>query len=377
MVIPKQYALKDFFSDLGIGIIIALVSIPISMGYSQVAGLPVEYGLYGSLFPILIFALLSSSSRFVFGVDAAPAALVGGIIAGSQISFESPDAIRIVPVITLFVSLWLTVLFLLKTNRVLKFISQPVMGGFITGIGMTIIFMQLPKLFGGTAGTGELIELLLHLAKSAKQNFHLLSFCIGVATIALILFGRKCFPKIPMQPILMFLGATLTYFFHLDKFGVKTLPSVSTGLPHFAFPDIGCIASLNTLSSIMLQTFSIALVIFSETLLASSNVAKKNGEKINAHKEIAVYALCNAAAAFSGSCPVNGSVSRTGIAAQLGVKSQVMSISASVAMLCILLFFTGFIAYLPVPVLTGIVISALIGTFEFSLAHKLRKLDRA
>ena len=67
--------IKDYFHDAFTGIIIAFVSIPISMGYASVAGLPAVYGLYGSLLPIFIFALVSSSRRFVFGVDAAPRAV--------------------------------------------------------------------------------------------------------------------------------------------------------------------------------------------------------------------------------------------------------------------------------------------------------------
>ena len=57
--------------------IIAAVSIPISMGYAQISGLPAAYGLYGSLLPIILFALFSTSRQFIFGVDAAPAAIVG------------------------------------------------------------------------------------------------------------------------------------------------------------------------------------------------------------------------------------------------------------------------------------------------------------
>ena len=58
------------------------VSIPISMGYAQISGLPAVYGLYGSVFPIILFALFSTSPQFIFGVDAAPAALVGAAVLG-------------------------------------------------------------------------------------------------------------------------------------------------------------------------------------------------------------------------------------------------------------------------------------------------------
>ena len=66
--------------DILAGIIIMAVSIPISMGYAQIAGLPAVYGLYGSVFPILAFAFFSTSSQFIFGVDAAPAALIGAAL---------------------------------------------------------------------------------------------------------------------------------------------------------------------------------------------------------------------------------------------------------------------------------------------------------
>ena len=84
----KEYLAKDVFS----GIIIAAVSIPISMGYAQIAGLPAVYGLYGSVLPILFFALFSTSRQFIFGVDAAPAAIVGAALTTLGIAGESDAA---------------------------------------------------------------------------------------------------------------------------------------------------------------------------------------------------------------------------------------------------------------------------------------------
>ena len=80
----RHYDKKNFIKDLLAGIIIMAVSIPISMGYAQIAGLPAVYGLYGSVFPILIFALFSTSPQFIFGVDAAPAAFPGKRFSSGQ-----------------------------------------------------------------------------------------------------------------------------------------------------------------------------------------------------------------------------------------------------------------------------------------------------
>ncbi|MBR1724616.1 MAG: SulP family inorganic anion transporter, partial [Ruminococcus sp.] len=112
------------------------------------------------------------------------------------------------------------------------------------------------------------------------------------------------------------------------------------------------------------------------TLLASSSLAGRHGYKLDTDREVLTYALGNIAAAFTGCCPVNGSVSRSSMGEQYGGSSQVMSITASVTMAGILLFATGFIQYLPVPVLTAIVISALLGAVEFHLIKRLYQQDR-
>lgn len=138
----KEYLPKDIFS----GIIMAAVSIPISMGYAQIAGLPAVYGLYGSVFPILLFALFSTSRQFIFGVDAAPAAIVGAALVSLGIESGSKAAMQYVPVIAFLTGIWLLLFYFLKAGRIVDFISTPVMGGFISGIALTIILMQIPKI---------------------------------------------------------------------------------------------------------------------------------------------------------------------------------------------------------------------------------------
>ena len=82
----RGYDRQQLGPDLFSGVLIALLSIPISMGYAQLAGLPPVYGLYGSLIPILLFAMLSTTREFIFGVDAAPAAMIGGVLGGWLLS---------------------------------------------------------------------------------------------------------------------------------------------------------------------------------------------------------------------------------------------------------------------------------------------------
>jgi len=368
---PEDYKPSYILKDILSGIIVALVSIPISMGYAQIAGLPMIYGLYGSLLPILVFGIITTSYDFVFGVDAAPAALTGGTIAALHIASGSDEAVNAIPLLTFLVGLWLLLFFLLKAGRAVKYISVPVMGGFITGICLEIISMQIPKLWGGNPGTGELPELVLHMI-SELSVFNPLSFILGVSTVILILVLRKLVPKLPMSVVMLIIGILLNVGLHLESYGVKILPETTAGLPipkllHIDFailPDLG------------FSALTIALVIMSETMLASKANATSDGYELDTSREVLAYSMANIISAVFGCCPVNASVSRTSIVRQFGGRSQIMSISASISMGIILIFCTRFIPLMPVPILTGIIVAALLTACEFHLAIRLHKMSK-
>lgn len=363
----KEYLKKDIFS----GIIMAAVSIPISMGYAQIAGLPAVYGLYGSVFPILFFALFSTSRQFIFGVDAAPAAIVGAALVSLGIESGSKEAMQYVPVVALLTGLWLLLFYFLKAGRIVDFISTPVMGGFISGIALTIILMQIPKILGGKAGSGELPELAHHIFETCKE-MNWLSVALGVGALVILRLAGKLIPKFPMAIVIMAVGVIATLLFHVDERGVVLLDAVESGLPKihmFQFAGIDW-------TQVAGRSLMIAAVIMSETLLSENNFALKNGYKIDENKEILACAAGNLASACVGCCPVNGSISRTSMNEQYEGKTQAVSITAGAVMAVVLVCATGFIGYLPVPVLTVIVISALMNVVELHLAIRLFKVSR-
>lgn len=130
------------------------------------------------------------------------------------------------------------------------------------------------------------------------------------------------------------------------------------------------------ISALFFTTLSIAIVVLAQTLLSAQGNAMKDGYKLDGNKEIFAYGMAELATSLVGCCPTNGSVSRTGLARQYGCKTQVMSLSAAATMALLLLFGTGFIEYLPVPILTAIVITALLGACHFALGKRLFKESR-
>ena len=337
----RSYKKENIIKDVITGIIIMAVSIPISMGYAQIAGLPAVYGLYGSVF-------------IGFGIESG-----------------SDKALKAVSLITFFVAVWLLAFYIMKAGKLVNYISAPVMGGFITGICTTIILMQLPKLLGGSAGTGEFFELAEHIAET-MHNINIPSVILGVLALIILSVSKKIVPKFPMAVVLMGVGAVMTYFLPIREYGIKTLDKVNIGLPQWTLPDF----SVLPLRDVIIVSLSVSVVILAETLLAENNFAQKNGYRINDNQEILAFSMGNLAAAFTGCCPINGSVSRTAMGEQYQGKTQLMGIVAGISMMLLLLFGTGFIGYLPVPILTAIVISALAGATEFELAFRLWKVSR-
>lgn len=367
----KNYDRKNLIKDIIAGIIIMAVSIPISMGYAQIAGLPAVYGIYGSVFPILAFALFSTSPQFIFGVDAAPAALVGSALLSLNIELGSDEAIAAVPVMTFFVAVWLLAFYFMKAGKLVNYISAPVMGGFITGICTTIILMQIPKIMGGSSGTGEFFELAEHIFETGK-HINIPSVIMGVIALVILLVSKKLIPKFPMAVVLMFAGTIITLNMPIRDWGINTLSAVEPGLPKWSIPDFSIISIQQTITI----SLSVAVVIMAETLLAENSFAQKNNYRINDNQEILAFSVGNFMAAFTGCCPINGSVSRTAMGEQYQAKTQLTGIVAGLTMIVLLICGTGFIGYLPIPILTAIVISALLGATEFDLAARLWKLSR-
>ena len=368
----KDYKRENLLHDVITGIIIMAVSIPISMGYSQIAGLPAVYGLYGSVFPIILFALFSTSPQFIFGVDAAPAALVGSALLGMNIQSGSKEALAVVPVITIFCGIVAARILSDACRKTCKLYFSTSYGWIYYRNLFDDHFDASAEINGRNSRNWRIIRTVRAYRKKTTEQINLPSLILGILSLVILLVAKKIMPKFPMAVVMMAAGAVLTQVLPMKEWGIKTLDAVAPGLPKWSFPNL----MLVPMDEVVTISLSVAVVIMAETLLSENNFAQKNGYRINDNQELLAFAVGNLVAALTGCCPINGSVSRTAMGEQYQGKTQLMSIVAGLSMILVLLFGTGFIGYLPVPVLTAIVISALLGATEFELAVKLWKVSR-
>ncbi len=353
----KKAYLKD---DIIAGVIVAALTIPVAMGYAQIAGLPPVYGLYGSILPVIGYALFASNPQLIYGVDASAAAITGSLVATVGLAAGSQDVLDFVPVAAVCTGVFLILFAVLKLGRFAGYISAPVMSGFITGLSLSVMFSQLPKMFGLDAS--GLIGTLQNITQ-----LNATSLLLSVVTVAALLVCKKLLPKIPSSLLLMVAGTALTALLRLDKLGVVIVGDIPDGLPTLILPNF---TGPHTLAAVA-GGFVLAVVIFADSLLTTTSFAIQGKYPIKPNRELFAFGASNLFAGFSGCSPTSASVSRTAAGKQYRAKTQLVSLVAAGVIALVCAFLSGLLYYMPQPLLSGIVFVALLGVLDFGALKAL------
>jgi MFS superfamily sulfate permease-like transporter len=234
----RQYPRSWLANDLVAGLVLTAFLIPVGMGYAQAAGLPPITGLYATIVPLVVYAVLGPSRVMVLGPDSALAAVIAGII----LPLGGRDPARAVALAGMLATL--TGLIILQAGAarlgfVTELLSRPVQLGYLYGIAITIMVGQLPKLFGFSVdGTGLLSEGWGFVQGLARGETNRAALAVGLAGIAAILGLRRLWPGFPGVIVAVGLGIAAVAAFDLTEQGVQVIGPLPQGLPSFAFPDV-------------------------------------------------------------------------------------------------------------------------------------------
>ncbi|EFS01169.1 sulfate transporter family protein, partial [Listeria seeligeri FSL N1-067] len=260
---------------------------------------------------------------------------------------------------------------ILKLGRFAKYISAPVLSGFISGLSVSIIMGQIPKIMGlKESGDSFFSSLGIIFGQFFQSNW--LSLAMGVVTIIIVISCKKLIPKVPMSLVVLIIGTMAAYFFKLDQYNVDIVGKIPVGFPSLGLPDFA--ASSWTLA--IGGGLVCAIATFAGSLLPSESFAMRNKYTIDDNRELFAYGASNFVAAFSGSPPASASVSRTAANEQFRGKTQMVSIVAATIIALIVAFLSGLLYYMPQPVLSGIVFAALVGIIDVDVLKGLFKISR-
>jgi SulP family sulfate permease len=333
--------------DILAGVTVAMVVIPQSLAYAELAGMPAYTGLYATVAPAIAAAFFVSSPYLQTGPSAMTALLTFGAL--SQLAPPGSSAyIGLAMLLALIVGLVRLCIGWGKFGSVAYLISQPVLIGFTSAAAILILSSQLPTIFGVlTPSHGVLPRAfwtLTHL-----HVWELTSVGLSVMTVAIILFGRRLHPLFPGVLLAVGLGIG---FSHLTGYEGAVIGSIPAGLPrlHLALP-------WTAVPTLIISGGVIALVGFVETASICRTYATQDRMKWDANQEFISQGAANVAAGLFGGFPVGGSFGRSAINRLAGAKSRW---SGAVTGLVVLTFlpFTAVLSALPKAILGAIVMTA-------------------
>ena len=188
----KNYSKKNLSFDFVAGLTLAAYGIPVSLAYATLAGLPPQYGIYGTLIGGFFYTLLGTSKQLAIGPTSAISMVIGATIA----NMANGDVQRWVDIASLsaLVFGFLAILaYLLRLSGIVNFISETVLVGFKAGAALIIGLSQLPKLFGINGGGESFFERIFIIGRQIP-DLNLMVLLFGITAIIILILGEKFFP---------------------------------------------------------------------------------------------------------------------------------------------------------------------------------------
>lgn len=356
---------ENIRADLVAGITCALLAIPQSLAYAQLAGVPAYYGLYAALIPALIGVMFGSSGLLSTGPVAMTSLLTAASI--SQLAPHGSEQYYAYVILLALVSGVFQVAFgMMRMGVLLNFLSYPVLMGFINAAAIIIGLSQLPAILGiPTAQTTHFLVDIWHVVVN-MDSVHEISLIFGVTAISLLLAFKKLAPKLPGVLITVAVLTTISYLIGYEKMGGRIVGEIPRGLPDFSVPPL----DWNSTIALLPAGFVIALISFMEAMSSSKVIALKTRTPWDENQELIGQGLAKIAAAFSQSMPVSGSFSRSALNLAAGARTGLSSVFSAAFVLLTLLFFTPLLHHLPKPVLAAIIVVALINLVDYKSIAK-------
>jgi len=351
-------------ADIIAGTTVALVLIPQSMAYAQLAGLPPQMGLYAAFLVPIIAALFGSSRQLQNG----PVAIISLMTAAALIplNLSAEQYIIFAAMLAILAGIMQLVLGLLRLGVLVDFLSHPVVIGFTNAAAVVISSLQLSKILGIDVESGaHLYETLWNLMQAIPEKTHFPTLLMGVFSLLLLVGFKKFTPKLPGILLTVVISIVGSWLIGFDNMGGKIVGHIESGLPAFSFPLI----PFEYLPSLLLPALMIALLSFVEAFSIAKAIASKTRQHLSADQEMVGKGLANLTAGLSQGYAVSGSFSRTAVAFDAGAKTGFAAIVSGVIVGITLLFLTPLLFHLPVATLAAIIIVAVVGMIHFAPFH--------
>jgi len=354
--------------------------IPQSLAYALLAGVPAEVGLYASILPLFLYALLGTSSTLSVGPVAITSLMTASALANVA---EQGTGSYLAAAMTL-AALSGAMLFsfgVLRLGTLANFLSHSVVQAFVTASAIVILVSQMKHLLG-VSGKGDNLVELLHSLTANIGDWNSLTLAIGAFVVAFLLASRRWGADalvrigismrsadllVKTAPVVGVIATIwLVFGLDLEKRGVAVVGDIQAGIPGLAIPSF----SMQLARELLMPAGLISIIGYVESISVGRTLGAKRRERVDNNRELMALGGANLAAAVSGAFPVTGGFSRSVVNFEAGARTQAASLITAVLIALSAIFLTPYLYHLPKATLAATIIVAVLSLIDFSIIKK-------
>lgn len=364
----KSYTVGKLWSDIGAGLTLGVIALPLAMAFGIASGVTPAQGIYTGIIAGFLISFFGGTRLSIGGPTGAFVVIVYGIV--QTYGFEK------LAVCTMIAGALLVAMGLFKVGTLIKFIPHPVTTGFTSGIAVIIIVGQLKDFFGLPVGKVpaaffDKIPVLIEGLPGLSVPACLLA--VG-SLVVLRLWPRWPLRRVPGTIAVLIAGTVAVVLFKLP---VPTIGSefggIPAGFPSFHLPA----ADLRTMTEMFQPAITIALLAAIESLLCAVVADGITGDRHNSNTELVGQGIANLITPLFGGIPATGAIARTAANIQSGGASPVSGMIHAATLLAIVLVAAPLARFVPLAVLSAILVAVALRMGEWREFARLRRIPRA
>jgi len=359
--LPNAASLRG---DLFGGATAAVVALPLALAFGVTSGAGALAGLYGAIFAGFFAALLGGTRVQVTGPTGPMTVVMAAIVV--QFSDNLSTAFAVVVLAGIFQ----IVIGLLGIGRYIKLAPQPVVSGFMSGIGLIIIIVQLAPVLGHTAPQGPILVKLAQVPEMLA-NPDPAALAISLATLAIIVFMPARIARFVPSPLIALGAGTLVVT--LTAIEVPVIGDVPAGLPGLIAPQI----AVSDIPFILEFALILAFLGAIDSLLTSLVADSITRTQHNSNRELIGQGIGNLMAGLFGGLPSAGATMRTLVNVRSGGSTRLSGAIHGLLLLLVMLGFGGIVSHIPLAVLAGILLKVGIDIVDWRVLKRVFRLPRA
>lgn len=366
----RGYEIGWFRPDLLAGLTVGAMLIPQSMAYAELAGLGPQFGFDAVVGALIVYALVGSSRHLGVGPEPGTAILAASGV--STIADGDPQRyVALMAALAIVVAAICIAAAVARLGFLAAVLSKPVLVGYITGVGFTLISSQIASFTGVPIASDSFFPRIKEFLTNV-EDVHGATLLLACGTLTLILVLRRAAPKVSGTLVAVGFATVVVALFALEDHGIVAVGAIPSGLPRPGFPDV----SLRDLGRLLPVAAGIALVGYSDNVLTARSIANGRGYRVDANQELLALGLTNLSSGLSHGFPISSSASRTAVPAALGSKSQLVSIVAAAFVIITLLVLRPVLAEIPRAALAAVIVSAALSIIDAKGYRSLWKVSR-